>query len=134
MSIVAQVSRSDKSALETQHVQAYREELRETICADIRPVVETAFKDALDREVTSFLGRGQERPAVFHLWMLTDAGLCPQGLLPTHTTHALGSTGHQRATGRMPVWTLSRPAICDADALCPAVERRGRTDPGPGGL
>jgi transposase-like protein len=61
MSIVAQVSRSDKSALETQHVQAYREELRETICADIRPVVETAFKDALDREVTSFLGRGKGR-------------------------------------------------------------------------
>ena len=51
MTIVAQLSSSDKSAHAEKDVQACRQALREEIRARIRPVVEAAFKNALDSEV-----------------------------------------------------------------------------------
>ena len=63
MSIVAQSTQSDKSTGEKRDVQATRQVLREAISAQIRPVVETALRNALNGEVAGFLGRqkGQHR-------------------------------------------------------------------------
>jgi hypothetical protein len=63
VSIVAQSSLSDKGAQSGSGKDrlAAQQALRETICAQIRPAVEAVFEQALESEVTGFLGRPKGR-------------------------------------------------------------------------
>jgi len=57
MSPNAHSSSSDKRPRGKEDIHACRQALRDAICAKVRPVVETAFRNALDSEVAGFLGR-----------------------------------------------------------------------------